>query len=82
VTNISLTFNNLDVNDLNSVAIVLVPPAGSGLTPLDLLSGLCGAFSEQIGNSTFTLADTASGGAGNTDGMLPGLGVSNCPNAL
>jgi hypothetical protein len=82
VTNISLTFTGLDVNNLNSMAIVLVPPSGSGLTPLDLLSGLCGTGTQQIAISTFTLADTASGGAGNTDGMLPGLGISTCPGSL
>src|SRR5277367_6923078 len=56
VTAISLTLNSLNVTSLNSVAIVLVPP--SGLTALDLFSGMCGSGSQHIGSSTFTLADT------------------------
>src|SRR5271169_5891839 len=64
VTAISVTLTNLDITaptsdpgGLNNVAMVLVPPSGSGLTPLDLFSGICGSGTEQVGNSTFTLAD-------------------------
>ena len=74
VTNISLTLTNLSVHDLNSAAVVLVPPSGSGLTALDLLSGVCGTGTEQIGNSTFTLADSGSG-TDNNSGMMSGVGV-------
>ena len=40
ISNISLTMTNLDITNLNSEAMVLVPPSG---TPLDLISGVCGA---------------------------------------
>ncbi len=89
VTAISVTLTNLDITSptsdlggLNSVAMVLVPPSGSGLKPLDLLSGICGSGTEQVGNSTFTLADTGDTGTDNTSGMLPGLGISTCPSTL
>jgi hypothetical protein len=35
-----LTMTNLDITNLNSEAMVLVPPSG---TPLDLISGVRGA---------------------------------------
>ncbi|MGA7316946.1 MAG: Ig-like domain repeat protein, partial [Silvibacterium sp.] len=82
ITAISMTLTNLNVTNLNNVAMVLVPPSGSGLTALDFLSGLCGSGSQQIGNSTFTLADTGANGPGNTSGLMPGLGISTCPSAL
>ncbi len=89
VTAISVTLTNLDItaptsepDGLNNVAMVLVPPSGSGLTPLDLFSGICGSGTEQVGNSTFTLADTGDTGTDNTSGMLPGLGISTCPSTL
>src|ERR1700689_3536477 len=41
-TSMSLTFNGPSVSNLNDVAIVLVPPSGLGLAPLDLFSGICG----------------------------------------
>ena len=82
ITAISMTLTNLNVANLNNVAMVLVPPSGSGLTALDFLSGLCGSGSQQIGNSTFTLADTGANGPGNTSGLMPGLGISTCPSAL
>jgi hypothetical protein len=78
VTNVSLTMTNLDVTNLNSVAMVLVPPSG---TALDLLSGVCGAGSQEIGNSTFTLADSGATGSDNFNGMVPYLG-GTCPSAL
>jgi hypothetical protein len=81
VTGMSLTFNGLSVSNLNDVAIVLVPPSGSGLTPLDLFSGICGYGSEQIGSSTFTLADSNATGSDNFSGMLPYLG-GTCPATL
>ena len=77
ITVISLTLNNLNVTNLNSVAMVLVPPSGSGLTALDFFSGICNS-----GNATFTLADTGANGANNLSGMIPGLGSSTCPSAL
>ena len=80
VTAISLTLNSLNVTNLNSAAIVLVPP--SGLTALDLFSGMCGSGSQQIGSSTFTLADTGATGTDNFHGMLPGLGISTCPSTF
>jgi len=40
ISNISLTMTNLDITNLNSEAMVLVPPSG---TPLDLISGVRGA---------------------------------------
>src|ERR1700757_3470288 len=67
ITAISLTLSNLNVTNLNSVAMVLVPPSGSGLTPLDFFSGTCGSGSEQVGNSTFTLADTGATGSNNNN---------------
>ncbi len=81
VTGMSLTFNSLNITNLNDVAIVLVPPSGSGLTPLDLLSGVCGYGTAQIGNSTFTLADTGATGSGNFSGMVPYLG-DTCPTTF
>jgi hypothetical protein len=81
VTGMSLTFNGLSVSNLNDVAIVLVPPGGSGLTALDLLSGICGYGSQQIGSSTFTLADSNATGSDNFSGMLPYLG-GTCPTTL
>ena len=77
VINITLTLTDLDVTNLNSVAMVLVPPSSTGLTPLDLLSGLCNE-----GNSTFTLADSGDTGADNAKGMLPGNGIVTCPSSL
>src|SRR5271156_4116043 len=82
ISAISMTLTNFNVANLNNVAMVLVPPSGSGLTALDFLSGLCGSGSQQIGNSTFTLADTGANGPGNTSGLMPGLGISTCPSAL
>jgi len=61
------------------MAMVLVPPTGSGL---DFFSGICGSGSEQVGNSTLTLADTGASGTDNFHGMLPGLGISTCPSTL
>jgi len=64
VNTISLTFNNLNVTNLNSIAVALVSPSGQAL---DLLSGVCGftnTNSQQVSSSTFTLAD----GASPTDG--------------
>ena len=51
IANISMTLNSLNVTNLNSVAMVLVPPSGSGLTPLDFFSGICGV--DRGGNSHF-----------------------------
>ncbi|MFZ0688516.1 MAG: Ig-like domain repeat protein, partial [Acidobacteriaceae bacterium] len=81
VTNISMTLNNLSVTNLNDVAMVLVPPSSSGLKPLDFLSGVCGYGTQQIGNSTFTLADSGDTGTDNVSGMIPYLGAS-CPSAF
>ena len=83
VTAISVTLTNLDItggseSGLNSMAIVLVPPSGMGL---DFLSGVCGSGSQQIGNSTFTLADTGVTGTDNFHGMLPYLG-GTCPSTF
>jgi hypothetical protein len=77
VASISLNFNNLNVSNLNSVAIVLVSPSG---TALDVLSGVCGDGSQQIGNSTFTLADSGDTGPDNVNGMVPTPGA--CPSQL
>ncbi len=77
ITNISMTLNSLNVTNLNSVAMVLVPPSGSGLTALDFFSGICDS-----GNATFTLANTGANGVNNLSGMVPGLGSSTCPGAL
>ena len=76
ITAISLTLNSLNVTNLNSVAMVLVPPSGSGLTPLDFISGVCDSA-----NATFTLADTGATGTDNVSGMVPYLG-GTCPTAL
>ena len=83
VTAISVTLTNLDItggseSGLNSMAIVLVPPSGLGL---DFLSGVCGSGSQQIGNSTFTLADTGANGTDNFHGMIPYLG-GTCPSTF
>jgi Bacterial Ig-like domain (group 3)/Dockerin type I domain len=77
VTSISLTLNNLNVTYLNSVAMVLVPPSGSGLTPLDFLSGACNSSA-----STFTVADTGATGTDNNSGLIPTPGIGTCPGVL
>ncbi len=75
VTGISVTFNSLNTSQLNAQAIALKAPNG---TALDLVSGACNS-----GSATFTLADTGATGAGNDDGLLPGIGFgNNCPGAL
>jgi hypothetical protein len=71
VTAMSLTMTNLNVSNLDSVAIVLVAPGGAAA--LDLLSSVCGFGTQQIGNSTFTLADTATS-------LLPNPG--SCPSTF
>ncbi len=76
ITAIKLNLNNLNVTNLNSVAMVLVPPSGSGLTPLDFFSGTCDSA-----NASFTLADTGATGTDNVSGMVPYLG-GTCPSAL
>ena len=79
ITAITLTMNSLNVTNLNSVAMVLVPPSG---TALDIFSGICGSGTQQVGNSTFTLVNTGATGTNNNSGLLPGLGISTCPSAL
>jgi Bacterial Ig-like domain (group 3)/FG-GAP-like repeat/FG-GAP repeat len=74
VTAISVTFNNANITNLNSVSIALQPPSG---TAFDLFGGPCDS-----GNATFTLSDTGPFGPGNLSGMPPALGISNCPSAL
>jgi subtilisin-like proprotein convertase family protein len=81
ITAISLTMTNLNVTDLNSVAMVLVPPSGSGLTPLDFFSGICGFGTQQVGNSTFNLVNSGATGTDNYNGMIPFLG-GTCPGTL
>ncbi len=81
ISSISLALNNLNVTNLNSVAMVLVPPSGSGLTPLDFFSGICGAGTQEVGNSTFTLVNTGASGTDNYNGMIPFLG-GTCPSTL
>lgn len=76
ITAVSLALTNLNVTNLNSVAMVLVPPSGSGLTALDLISGVCNS-----GNTSFTLADSGATGADNVSGMVPFLG-GTCPSSL
>src|SRR5271170_105203 len=78
ITAISLTLTNVNVNNLNSVAMVLVPPSGSAL---DFLSGICGTGSQQIGNSTFTLVNSGATGNNNNSGLLPGVGIGTCPTS-
>ncbi|MGA2534623.1 MAG: hypothetical protein ABSF53_01310, partial [Terracidiphilus sp.] len=63
------------------VAMVLVPPSGSGLKALDLLSGICGFGTQQTGNSTFTMVNSGGSGTDNLDGMIPYLG-GTCPTTL
>ncbi len=84
LTNLDITApaTGSDLSGLDSVAMVLVPPHNSGLTPLDLFSGICGVGTAQVGNSTFTLADTGDTGTDNFHGMIPGLGSGTCPSAL
>ncbi|HEY3839290.1 MAG TPA: hypothetical protein VGL72_22110, partial [Bryobacteraceae bacterium] len=77
VTDISLTLTSLHVTNLNSVAIVLVAPGGQAL---DVVSGVCGAGSQQTGSSTFTLDDTGDTGTSNFHGFLSGLGAGTCPS--
>jgi hypothetical protein len=74
VTAISVTFNNANITNLNSVSIALQPPSG---TAFDLFGGPCDS-----GNATFSLSDTGPFGPGNLSGMPPALGISNCPSAL
>jgi List-Bact-rpt repeat protein/Big-like domain-containing protein/uncharacterized protein DUF11 len=81
VSAMSVTLTNLDVTNLNSIAMVLVPPSSSGLKALDFFSGICGAGSQQIGNSTLTLINTGGTGTDNVGGMIPYLG-GTCPSAL
>ena len=81
VTDISLTFTNLNVTNLNSVAAVLVPPSGSGLPALDLMSGVCGSVNQQIGNSTFTMVSNGGSGVDNLKGMIPYFG-GTCPSTF
>src|ERR1700721_2794192 len=49
VTGMSLTFNGLSVSNLNDVAIVLVPPSGSGLPPFDLFPVFGGVWRAAAG---------------------------------
>jgi hypothetical protein len=80
VTAISVTFTNLNVQNLNSTALVLVAPTGQAL---DLVSGVCGTGTQQIGNSTFTLSDSNDTGTNNFSGLLPINGSgSTCPSAF
>jgi hypothetical protein len=81
VTDISVTLNGLDITELNSVAMALVPPSGSGLKALDFFSGICGVGTQQIITNVFTVADTGAMGTDNVSGMIPYLG-GTCPNAL
>src|SRR5277367_432519 len=81
ITSISMTLTNLNVTNLNSIAMVLVPPSGSGLTPLDFFSGICGAGTQEVGNSTFTLVNSGATGTDNYNGMIPFLG-GTCPGTL
>src|SRR5277367_4100618 len=63
VTGISVNFTNLNVANLNSVAIALKSPGG---TALDLVSGVCDSA-----NATLTLADTGVTGPDNVGGLVP-----------
>ncbi len=84
LSSMSLQFNNLNVTNLNNIAVVLVSPDGHAL---DLLSGLCGENGKtQVNLSTFTLADTNDSGTDNDAGYLPGFDQSDiqqgtCPSA-
>ncbi|HZZ38459.1 MAG TPA: Ig-like domain repeat protein [Acidobacteriaceae bacterium] len=83
VNAISLQFNNLNVTNLDSIAVVLVSPSGQAF---DLLSGVCGEGTAQVGASTFTLADSGDTGTDNDTGYLSGFNqdgnpVGTCPAA-
>jgi len=78
VTAISVNFTGVNVHNLNSVAMVLVSPGG---TALDLLSGVCGEGTQQVGYSSFSLADTGATGSDNVGGMVPYFG-GTCPSTL
>ncbi|MGA8529011.1 MAG: Ig-like domain repeat protein [Acidobacteriaceae bacterium] len=83
VNAISLQFNNLNVTNLDSIAVLLVSPSGQAF---DLLSGVCGENNLQIGSSTFTLADSGDTGTDNDSGYLSGYDqsgnpVGTCPTA-